>query len=297
MPDATPPPPNDPYSEASLQATIAHPRFFEACRQTMVASLAHYHAQSEGYRKVVKDVGRLTIAYVAQSVNALTQDKLTTYELQRHCQYFKVASPGRVLEVVRRLTAAGDWVLEDGPGMWTRRRLVLQPSFHDAVRDRLLCDLDAAALLWPDLAAFAARLRRDRPMFERFFNDAALKSTSQRHLYDPAASPITDHFLQREAGMMIVFELACQSPTDPERLLTEAAFSRQALARRFDVSRVHINRLFHDAEDAGWVSFPSPDRVAFAPLMSRAVERLHASIFLLFQDTTIALTQAVAAGG
>jgi hypothetical protein len=294
MPDA--PPPNDPYSEASLAAVMAHARFREACRQSMAASLAHWHAQSDGYRNVVKDVGRLTIAYVAMSVNALTGDRLTAYELQRHCQFFKVASPGRVLEVVRRLTASGDWTLEDGPGMWTRRRIVLQPQFLQGVRGRLACDLDAAVLIWPDMAPFTACLRRDDALFDRFINVAAAASTTQRHLYDPAASPITDLFLQREAGMMILFELACRGQPDPERLLSEAAFSRQALARRFGVSRVHINRMFHDAEDAGWVSFPSSDHVVFAPVMCQAVERLQASIFLLSHETASGLSQAVAAG-
>jgi hypothetical protein len=295
MPDATSPPPNDPYSEAGLAAVMAHPRFREACRQAMATSLAHYHAQTDGYRKVVKDVGRMTIAYVAMSVNALTGDRLTAYELQRHCQFFKVASPGRVLEVVRRLTASGDWALEDGPGLWTRRRIALQPQFREGVRGRLGCDLDAAALIWPEMGPITARLRGDGVLFDRFINGAAAASTMQRHLYDPGASPITDHFLQREAGMMIVFALALQRPA-PDRLLTEAALSRQALARQFDVSRVHINRMFHDAEDAGWLSFASSDEVVFAPEMSIAVERMQASIFLLFRETALALGEAVAAG-
>jgi hypothetical protein len=229
----------------------------------------------------MKDLGRMTIAAVAIALTG-QETPLTAYELQRNCQYFGVSSPGRVFSVARWMIEAGDWTLDADDGRWTRRRLALTPRFLETIAGRILADLEAATLLSTAADGAIRALRRDAGLVRLFLIRAALTSAGQPDAFHPREMPIANLFMQREAGMLMLFDLAGQSPAGGARLISSAPFSRRALAQRFDVSRAHVNGLFGEAAAAGYVSLPSADRIAFPPTTSLALERLLALLFQLW---------------
>jgi DNA-binding transcriptional regulator LsrR (DeoR family) len=90
--------------------------------------------------------------------------------------------------------------------------------------------------------------------------------------------------------MVILCDLMLQQASDRALLLDRAPFVRVRLAKRFGVSRVHVNRLFREAEQRGYLSFDGDDWVVFSPEMSEDAERHYA---LTFQVMRIAALTAL----
>ena len=78
--------------------------------------------------------------------------------------------------------------------------------------------------------------------------------------------------------MLILFDLLASQAPGRRRLLESAPISRYALARRYSVSRAHINKLL---AESGCIECVDDDRVVFRPALSRAMERHYAAVFQL----------------
>ncbi|HEV2363288.1 MAG TPA: hypothetical protein VGS12_03725 [Caulobacteraceae bacterium] len=107
------------------------------------------------------------------------------------------------------------------------------------------------------------------------------------------ATPAIRFFLTREGGLSILHDLLLRQPSDRPRPLTEAPFSRAALARRFRISRTHVRQVFGDAEAAGWVALPQPNRIVFSPEMSEQAERHFALTFFAIASAAQAAMEAM----
>jgi DNA-binding transcriptional regulator LsrR (DeoR family) len=92
--------------------------------------------------------------------------------------------------------------------------------------------------------------------------------------------------------MRILQHLVLRQPAERTRLLEAAPLSRAQMSRRYGVSRTHINRILADAEAAGAITLPAPDRVAFAPAFSDEVEAYFAGQFQVLR--VVAQTMAAA---
>ena len=75
--------------------------------------------------------------------------------------------------------------------------------------------------------------------------------------------------------MSILFDLLASQPPERSRLLEEAPLSRYALARRYGVSRAHINKLFAESGHTEAIG----DRVVFSETLSDALEAHFALVF------------------
>ena len=76
----------------------------------------------------------------------------------------------------------------------------------------------------------------------------------------------------------VLFDLLTAQEPERRRLLEAARISRYALARRYGVSRAHINKLL---AESGCIECVESDRVLFKPALSRAMERHFAAVFEL----------------
>ena len=99
----------------------------------------------------------------------------------------------------------------------------------------------------------------------------------RRDLFALSRQPPLNAFLNREAGIHILWELMLSQAPERPRLLTDAPISRNALSHRYDVSRAHINKLLADSGHAQ----ADGDRVYFSEALSDRLERHMALVLRL----------------
>ncbi|HEY1750674.1 MAG TPA: hypothetical protein VGG29_05390 [Caulobacteraceae bacterium] len=255
-------------SNEALAAIQARPGFRAACEQAAAGAIDHNAGLDPRHRWITNDLGRSAICLVAlvlQYTGGLTMRGLTTACVERD-----VSSPGRVAQVVRRCQDIGDLTVEPGRGMWTRRPMRVEPRLADLMRRRAVIDLEAALTLFPDEAELVHALD-DEAGFMGFVVNLADAVRWRERLFGARTSPLT-YFLDREAGMVILFRLLMAQPPERERMLEAAPVSRQELARDYRVSRVHVTRLLtesgHARLEGGRVVFSEALSQAFAGHMS-----------------------------
>jgi len=269
-------------TEESLAEVRGRPAFRAACEMTARGAIDHFAGLSPHHQWVTKDLGRGSITFTALILH-LTDD-FTVHNLTGACVAGGVSSAGRVIQLVRRSQDAGELTIEDGPGMWTRRRARLGPGFIDAARARLAVDLEAALLLAPELDGVRAILA-DETSYLSFAVAMATIISTRRDLFALNSRPPLNLFLNREAGVFLLYELTMAQDADRARLLEEAPISRNALSRRYGVSRAHINKMLVDSGHTRALG----DRVVFTPELSAALERHTALIFKLIHVVSACL--------
>jgi hypothetical protein len=274
------------FAETQLSALIDHPEFRPACESVARAAVAYFTALEPDWRWLTKDLGRAAICLTALILDS-TDEGLNGQALNAACRANGFASPGRVLAVVERLQQTGDLTVDQGPGHWTRRRMRLSARFTERLRERARLELDGLGPLAPEVAAMQSRLD-DPDLFVRYTWNVGLFSSLRRDLYGFDGQAPTDFFISREAGMLILYDLIGSQAPERDRLLQSAKLSRYALGQRYGVSRAHINKLLTEAAAAGYLSFPSSDRVDFAPALSASMERQFALLFQLSRAAGLA---------
>ena len=198
-------------------------------------------------------------------------------------------SAGRVLQVIDRAQAAGLLAVEADEGKPKRQqRLFVLPRLVEIYRGRAVAEIETAAMIAPDIAAAGALAQRDPFLFA--FLAAFARVDAAGVAWRGPLNPAIRLFLQAVAVMSMVYDLMARQDPARQRLLEEAPHSRRALAKRFHVSRSHVDQLFAGAREAGWLSFPAADRVVFSPEMSQQAERHFATTFFaVIQSTRAAL--------
>lgn len=264
------------FSDEAIDALRAHPQFRAACEYVARTSIAQFQALPEGYQWVTKDLGRLSICLSALVLHSVKQ--LTAQALVAACVADDTSSPGRVLQIVRRLEAMGQITVEDGPGLWTRRPMHVGDGLIDRIRARAVIEVEGIAKIDASAGEVLAEID-DRRVFLRYATTAALFVAQHRDLFRFQSTPATRFFMEREAGMLVLYDLMVSQSADRGRLMEAAPISRNALSKRYGISRAHINKLFDQAARDGWLGLPAPDRVHFSQAMSDTMERQFALIF------------------
>ena len=158
------------------------------------------------------------------------------------------------------------------------RRARVGPGLLEMVHQRALCDMRAAVSLAPELRAGLEAMQTQDGAVSALMH-LALVSQERRDLFTFGQKRPINFFLDREAGMSILFDLLASQSPDRTRLLDEAPISRYALARRYGVSRAHINKLFAESGQTDAIG----DRVRFSKTLSEALEDQYAQVFALNQ--------------
>jgi hypothetical protein len=260
-----------------------HPQFRGAVERATSESIAHFQSLDPTYRWITKDIGRATIS--ATALTLYLMGDLTLQSLTAACVANNISSAGRVQQVVRRCQAVGAVTVPDGPEIWTRRPMRLGAELINLLRERALIDLRAMLTLAPELAG-AADLAATDEGFASYLICLMTIARLRNDVFDlQDASPIAV-LLDREAGMLMLFDLIGAQRPDRSLLLEQAPISRFALARRYGVSRAHINKIL---ADSGHMTCVGVDRVVFSETLSLAMERHFAVVFALNQCAAEAL--------
>ncbi len=278
------------FSRASVDELRARPGFRAACEQAAAEGVAHFLALGEDERWLFKDIGRSGICLTALILQS-TAEGLTAQGLIAACRARNFASAGRVTGVIRRLERAGNLLPESDTGFWTRRRMRLSPAFVRQLQRRAFVELRAAVLLCNEAPAILAAVE-DEGGFLRYAWHVGFVSAARPDLFHFAGSESNAFFMQREAGMLMLFDFIGAQRPGRERLLESAPLSRYALARRYGVSRAHLIKMLDDAAARGFLNCPSSDRVIFAPSLSDALERQFALLFQVSRAAGVAVLAA-----
>ena len=262
-------------TEESFAAVRAHPEFRAAVEYSTAQSVAHFQHLAPPYQWITKDIGRASICLTALTLHLI--GGLTAQALTAACVEGKISSAGRVQQVVRRCQDIGEMVVAPGAGMWTRRPMRLGDGLIGALRARALIDYRAALQLAPELADAAKQADTDEG-FVDYLLCISTMVTLRRDIFAFEKTPPIAFFLEREAGMSILFDLIGAQSADRKRLLEEAPISRYALSKRYGVSRAHINKLL---AESGHIDCESSDRVVFSETLSNAMERHYSLVFHL----------------
>jgi hypothetical protein len=253
-----------------------HPNFRTACEQNAGRIVALRDSFRPIFRWLSNDVGRTVVLSRAFMWDA-RDGGVTVAEVLASTRARGTVSDGRVLQLFRRAEAAGVIVTEPGPGAWQNRRLVFRPEYVEAIRARVVAEIETASLVIPSVRA-AAALMVDDFRFGRFLAHMARYHVAPPETMGPR-NPSIRLFLEHSAGLAMLYDLIGRQKPDRDRLLEAAPFSRTALSRRHGVSRSHVTRLFEAASEAGYLSSPTRNRVVFSQVMSEEAERHFALTF------------------
>ncbi|HEY1750664.1 MAG TPA: hypothetical protein VGG29_05340 [Caulobacteraceae bacterium] len=259
-------------TDEAFAALRARPGFRRACEAAAAESVAQYRTLTPTQQWVTRDLGRAAISVTAAILHY--SGELTVQGLTAHSVRMDLSSPGRVNQVVRRAQEGGEFSVDDGPGLWTRRPARLGAGLRQALHERGMVDMRAALTLAPELSGVLDILDTHEGQVSALMWLAAVSST-RRDLFTFSEKRPLNFFLDREAGMLVLFDLLSGQSPDRDRLLEAAPLSRYALSQRYGVSRAHINKLLAESGHTDAVG----DRVHFSEVLSEAVNAHFALIF------------------
>jgi hypothetical protein len=266
-------------------ALARHPAFRAAVQRNAEQILAMKDAMTPTERWLTADLGRTAILNRTLTARARAGE-VTVNALLAATRHRNTSSDGRVLQVVRRAQAIG-WIdATPGSGDWKARPLIVGRGMIEAWRARALVEVDAASLVWPEIGPALDSLRHDerlRAFLARLHDFDAMPPESRG-----PPNPGIRLFLQRDCGLLMLYDLISRQAPDRTRLLESAPVSRLALSRRHRVSRSHAGALLDDAARAGFLSFPSRNRIAFSTALSEEAERHFALTFHVIGSSALA---------
>lgn len=217
------------------------PRFTEAVRACADHSVALYDA-NRLLNVLVSDRGRFVLALLAMHLHRTSPAGLTPRGLRTACAAYGVCSPGRVSAVL----ALMQWSGHLSPARDGSQRLLPSETFIAMHRDRWRRQLSAAGLVSPQAAEVAMRL--DEPQIMDAF--AAAQADLFFRGFRPLDFAPTIRFSgERMAGVLMLAHLALKHWSAPAG--DAVGLSVSDLARRFSVSRPHVNGLLREAQDRG----------------------------------------------
>lgn len=236
-------------TDAQVDAAKAHPRFAQTMRAATQGALAVYDAEPL-MQGALRDVGRYIAGLMALHLHAT--GGLTLARLRAVCTEVGITGRGRAMAILMMLRMIGYVSQVDRPGDARVKVYIPAPAMEQAFRARTRVDLEALAIMEPDLAPVIARF--DGPggfeAFARRAGEALLLALGERKPMKPGINL----FSARAAGVVILYHMMLGAeagdsfpPSRPIRA------SINHLAKRFAVSRTHVLRLLREAEAEGFL--------------------------------------------
>lgn len=264
--------------DARLQTLCAHPKFDDAMRHSVRAALAYFQINPLLHRNV-KDVGRLILGVVALYLDAtggLTHRRLRTLSGQTG-----VISAGTATAVLFRMRAIGYVVRDEGGVGGVARRYRPTPEMIETFHDRMKIELDAAAMLMPQIAPITDRLGEPQvfaAVFTALGRESIVAASQPRAELD-----VLNRLAVRSAGMLVLYDLiaAADDGVSPFGGPCEVEISVSALARKYEISRSHVLSLLRDLEAADFVCRAGRDGLwALRPALSESLRKFFGVIYL-----------------
>lgn len=266
---------------------LAHPHF-QAAARALARNMLDMCIDS-GLRGIFKDAGRYVATMWALYLHGAGE--LTLPALKQVCLRSGLLSPGRARSVLLYLLHLG-YIEPSRDG--NRRgavRYVPTARFHAAWASHLRAAVSAAAIIEPGARHVLAAL--DRPevidTLNRIQSEGLLaaSNSSQQH------APYFRIFMHRHAGTQIAWLLMTSPdgatdfpPREPVRLPVAA------IARRFEISRVHARRLFDDARAEGLIEADEHGGICFTDDAGAFIRHLYAAQLVQLLASTAATLRA-----
>lgn len=238
--------PNEEYARMA-----AHPRLDEGLRRQSRSTLAATDADPT-LLGIFKDGGRYVCAMWAIYLHACGE--LSLQSLKALCAQSGLLSPGRARAVLLYMRYLG--YIEPSRERKSPTLYVPTRRFYTSWTTHMRLVLDAACAIEPAARAVVERLDDPAVFFSvvRTQGESLFNGTTRHDLN----TPLFKVFLNRHAGTLFLSELvlAGHDGDYPPAIVTLPPAAE--LARRFQVSRIQIRRLFTDAARYDLVH-PDPD--------------------------------------
>ncbi len=284
-----------PETMAALQRM---PRFRQAAAAIAVDSVEYYQGRWLANR-VLNDRARFVMAmfmlFLHYSWRAdVANSGLTAARLREVCVGVGLCSAGRVEAMLLMMRASGYLERAEDAGDRRVRRYVPTAKLVDLHRERHRRLLSAIDTLRGD-TAFAARIcgGNDDAAYRRFTLAMGYGYFAGYRIID--AAPVLEKIIDRDVGLPLLICVLLAS-ADYAAFASEKfrTTSVAGLARRFNVSRVHVRSVLRDAEARGLVARDDETaQVTALPALGDAVENFFASGFLFAESCAeVALIEA-----
>jgi hypothetical protein len=250
------------FAPATFERVARDPTFPGIMRRYAQSRLAVFAASSGPIRWLTRDLARTGLLYAAM-VRDSVMGGATVAGLCESAKADHTCSRGRVLAWVEGARELRLITVPPGPGAWTKRRLVLDPSLYDGAVRRLRTECDGYAPLAPELT-WLSGMGRDalRAYFQTLVELSALRPDIVRG----ADMPIS-RLLHTDGGAELMFHLLALQPPGQARLLEPTTLNMTACASQAGISRIQIHRLLKIAEEAGLFHVVDRRTVVFTPTM------------------------------
>ncbi|MGO4831921.1 hypothetical protein AB4144_06425 [Rhizobiaceae sp. 2RAB30] len=278
-------------SAREVIALTAHPRFDEAIR-FMAGGTVQLHRGNRLLNTLVNDRGRFVIGYLAVYLHHCGDDRhgpgLTMSRMRAICVEQKLCSGNRAEAVMALMRLFG--YLSGEPASADRRMRLLVPTDRlvASLRERWTNQFEAMRRVLPEGDRALAAL--DRPEFmPAFVRQLAVPYLAGFRFMDQV--PDLGLFMERNAGLVILFDLALAGPQGGAFPPTgPIPVSISALAGRFGVSRSHVRKLLRDAGDLGLIH-----RIDTGGSLVSLTERLAEAVRAFFATALLFLAHCAAA--
>lgn len=262
---------------AEFDGARAHPRFHEALRHSLTASLRMVDREEE-FQRLIIDLPAFLIAVVALYLDAT--GGLTHRRLRDLAGIKGFLSGGRVSVLLLRMQMIGyvHAVSSSAPGVPKLYRPTAKMAA--VLKARIRVELEAVVLMAPELAGLLETYDRTDGLaaFMRVLGESAVASARRPSSLLPGLVEIGN----RRAGTALLMALleasaeAAGGPPCPGPL--EVSIS--ALARRFRVSRTHVLKVLIDAERHGYFTRDADGRSVVEPALVEDMETYYAGIYI-----------------
>lgn len=249
---------------------MTHPAFETAARMLAINMLAAGE-RDRAVDSIFKDAGRYVAALIAMRLQF--SGGITLPRLKQLCTESGFASPARARTLLVHLRHLG--FVEPSP---ERRKgepqaYAATAKFIEAWRGQALAGLEAVVILEPEVGLLCYDLGRPE-VFATFARIQAENLMAGASNFDLQA-PLTRALLHRNAGSQISWALLSANDDGfPPR--TTLKVSIAALARRFDVSRVHVRRLLAECERERLLARESEGVARFADVGRESIRYFYA---------------------
>jgi hypothetical protein len=286
--------------EVKIAGLRAHPAFPQAARN-MAIGLTGFYRGGPLLNWLMDDRARVVLSHVVLHCHfardpANPSTGLTPTRIKQLCREFDLCSPGRATAMVSLMRFAGYLAPDPDAADRRRRPLVATPKLLELLRPRWRSHFLSGMPVFPDGAALAERL--DDPVFVRAFVAAMFRRYEEGFrliMYTPGLGLFGD----RSAGMMIASTLLAAGAEDdtvpPSRPIP---ISISGLARRFNVSRVHVAKMLRDAANEGLLvrAGNNGEEITLAPALADALSVFYANAFIYFFDSAREAAASLDAG-
>jgi len=260
--------------EQVYRALLAHPRFADACTNTMRRSLEPFIDPM--MRQILKEMSGTFYAIFALYLDA--RGGLTRSAIQQFCEEAGLASPGRSAALLLQLRMKGFVHRGTVSGDKRVRNYIPAPAMRDAMRAIIRLQMESFSLIEPEAAEVARRLN-EPAVFTPLILE--IGESLARLLKSGTRSELT-MFAERASGIQVLYHLALsgdEGDSYPPR--GDIPLSIADLSRRYSVARSHVLKLLRDAERKGFfIRHADGKSLRFTEHLCDVLNRYHAGFFM-----------------